>query len=63
MAIAGLELPIGDEVVRNAGTTMKALVYHGPGKRTWEDKPHPTIQYPEDSIVRITTKSLGETTC
>jgi hypothetical protein len=43
MTIAGLKLPIGDEVVRNAGTTMKALVYHGPGKRAWEDKPRPTI--------------------
>jgi hypothetical protein len=63
MKIAGLELPIGNEVVRNAGTTMKALVYHGPGKRTWEDKPRPTIQDPEDAIVRITTKYLGETTC
>jgi len=63
MTIAGLELPIGDEVVRNSGTAMKALVYHGPGKRAWEDKPRSTIQDQEDSIVRITTKYLGETTC
>ncbi len=25
---------------------MKALVYHGPGKRSWEDKPKPQIQAP-----------------
>jgi hypothetical protein len=63
MIIAGMEPPIGDEVVRNAGTTMKALVYHSPGKRALENKPHPTIHDREDSIVRITTKYLGETTC
>ena len=37
---------------------MKALVYHGPGKRAWEDKPRPTIQDPGDAIVRITTSTI-----
>ena len=32
---------------------MKALVYHGPGKRSWEEKPRPTIQKPTDAVVRI----------
>lgn len=32
---------------------MKALVYHGPGKRSWEEKPRPAIQKPTDAIVRI----------
>jgi alcohol dehydrogenase len=32
---------------------MKALVYHGPGKRSWEEKPQPTIQQPTDAIVRV----------
>jgi len=32
---------------------MKALVYHGPGKKNWEDKPKPTIQQPTDAIVKI----------
>ena len=32
---------------------MKALVYKGPGKRSWEEKPKPTIQKPTDAIVRI----------
>ena len=32
---------------------MKALVYHGPGKRSWEEKPQPTIQKPTDAIVRV----------
>jgi len=32
---------------------MKALVYHGPGKRNWEEKPEPVIQDSSDAIVRI----------
>jgi alcohol dehydrogenase len=40
------------------GLTMKALVYHGPGKRAWEEKPRPAIQEPGDAIVRITTATI-----
>ncbi|MBK6861637.1 MAG: zinc-dependent alcohol dehydrogenase family protein [Saprospiraceae bacterium] len=32
---------------------MKALVYHGPGKKAWEEKPKPTITEPTDAIVKI----------
>ncbi len=32
---------------------MKALVYHGPGKKSWEEMPKPSIQLPTDAIVRI----------
>ena len=39
-------------------TAMKALVYHGPGKCAWEDKPRPTIQAPGDCIVRISTSTI-----
>src|SRR6202158_2331896 len=39
-------------------TTMKALVYHGPGKRAWEDKPRPAVKDPGDAIVRITTSTI-----
>jgi alcohol dehydrogenase len=37
---------------------MKALVYHGPGKRAWEDKPRPAILDATDAIVRITTSTI-----
>ena len=37
---------------------MKALVYHGPGKRSWEEKPKPTIQNPTDAIVRISKTTI-----
>ena len=32
---------------------MKALVYHGPGKKSWEEKPKPDINLPTDAIVKI----------
>ncbi|MDX1999505.1 MAG: zinc-dependent alcohol dehydrogenase family protein [Thermoanaerobaculia bacterium] len=32
---------------------MKALVYHGPGRRSWDDKPEPTIEQPTGAIVKI----------
>ncbi|WP_432877307.1 zinc-dependent alcohol dehydrogenase family protein [Kribbella sp. CA-245084] len=32
---------------------MKALVYNGPGQRSWHEVPDPVIQDPEDAIVRV----------
>ncbi|HVA08799.1 MAG TPA: zinc-dependent alcohol dehydrogenase family protein [Acidimicrobiales bacterium] len=32
---------------------MKALVYHGPGNKAWEEVPTPTIQADTDAVVRI----------
>ena len=32
---------------------MKALVYNGPGQRSWREVPDPVIQDPEDAIVRV----------
>lgn len=32
---------------------MNALVYHGPGKKAWEEKPAPTIQQATDAVVKI----------
>ena len=37
---------------------MKALVYHGPGKRAWEEKPNPTIKHSTDAIIRITKTTI-----
>ncbi len=37
---------------------MKALVYHGPGLRSWEEKPDPSIQAPTDAIVRIDSSTI-----
>jgi alcohol dehydrogenase len=32
---------------------MKALVYHGPGRRSWEDVPEPALVDATDAVVRI----------
>jgi alcohol dehydrogenase len=37
---------------------VKALVYHGPGQKKWEDKPDPGIERPSDAIVRIDTSTI-----
>jgi alcohol dehydrogenase len=58
MATSELELAPASATTLSTGTTMKALVYHGPGQRAWEDKPRPAIQDPSDAIVRITTSTI-----
>lgn len=37
---------------------MKALVYHGPGKPSWEEKSRPVLQKSTDALVRITRTTL-----
>ena len=37
---------------------MKALVYHGPGQKAWEEVADPVIQQPTDVIVRIDTTTI-----
>lgn len=37
---------------------MKALVYHGPGKRALDDRPKPEIAAPTDAIVRIVKTTI-----
>ncbi len=37
---------------------MKALVYGGPGQRTWQSKPKPVVRDPGDAVVRITTTTI-----
>ena len=37
---------------------MKALVYHGPGNKSWESRPDPVIRDAGDAIVRITKTTI-----
>ncbi len=37
---------------------MKALVYKGPGKKSWEDVPDPVIQQPTDMIVKMVATTI-----
>ena len=38
---------------------MKALVYHGPGQKAWEEVPDPAVQEPTDVVVRIDSTSTS----
>jgi len=38
--------------------TMKGLVYHGPGKRSWDETPDPTIEVPTDIVVHIDASTI-----
>ena len=37
---------------------MKALVYHGPAERSWDEVPDPTIEAPTDVVVRIESSTI-----
>src|SRR6202022_4168715 len=44
--------------IPSTSSTMKAVVYHAPGEYAWENKPLPTIQFPSDAIISITTTTI-----
>src|SRR5438874_526338 len=37
---------------------MKALVFHGPGQKAWENVPDPVLEQPTDVIVRIDSSTI-----
>jgi alcohol dehydrogenase len=37
---------------------MKALVYHGPGRHSWDEVSKPTLAEPEDAIVRVDATTI-----
>src|SRR5579859_1228085 len=58
MATAEVELTAASESPLSVYSTMKALVYHGPGKSAWESVRRATLQQPGDVVVRITTTTI-----
>ena len=42
----------------DAPATMHGLVYRGPGRRAWEERPRPVLREPTDAIVRLTTSTI-----
>jgi alcohol dehydrogenase len=58
MSTTEIALPFTHVATQSTNRTMKALVYHGPGKSAWEEKPMPVIQKPGDAIIRITTSTI-----
>jgi alcohol dehydrogenase len=41
-----------------APNSMKALVYHGPGHKAWEDHAKPEVAAPTDAIVKVTKTTI-----
>ncbi len=37
---------------------MKAVVYHGPGSKAWEEVPDPKIQADTDAIVQVDVTTI-----
>jgi len=54
MKTAQLEIPARE----TSAATMHALVYHGPGKPSWESHRRPKLESAQDAIVRITTSTI-----
>jgi alcohol dehydrogenase len=44
---------MGGDIRSHVEVAMKALVYHGPGRRSWEDVPDPALKSPDDAVVRV----------
>ena len=49
---------MGSTATLEAVGTMKAMVYRGPGQKSWETVPAPKILKPTDAIVRITKTTI-----
>ena len=55
-ALAEVRRP--ESVPADAPATMHGLVYRGPGRRAWEERPRPVLREPTDAIVRLTTSTI-----
>ena len=53
-----LRRPFGGTSVPGTESNMKALVYHGPGSKDWEEVPDPAIRKPTDAVVQIETTTI-----
>ncbi len=42
---------------------MKALVYHGPGEKSLDERPMPELSAPTDAIVRMTRTTIAAPIC
>ncbi len=47
-----------DTVRSQTHEEMWALVYDGPGKRSWKKKPKPTIQQPTDAVLKVVKTTI-----
>ena len=40
------------------GSTMHAIVYHGPGEKAWEEVPKPDVRDDTDAVVKVDTVTI-----
>jgi alcohol dehydrogenase len=50
--------PTRKAIPADVPVAMHGLVYRGPGRRAWEERPSPALREPTDAIVRITTSTI-----
>ena len=50
--------PPNESSPSDAPLQMHGLVYRGPGRRAWEERPRPVLREPTDAIVRLTTSTI-----
>src|SRR6266568_3993445 len=48
----------GSQTLNDAEIAMRALVYHGPGVKAWEDVPKPAVTADTDAIVRVDATTI-----
>jgi alcohol dehydrogenase len=48
----------GSPTLENPAIQMKALVFHGAGKKAWEEKRKPTLLEPFDAIIKISKTTI-----
>jgi alcohol dehydrogenase len=48
----------GESSLSGPHSHMHGLVYRGPGRRVWEERPRPVLREPTDAIVRLTTSTI-----
>lgn len=58
MAASRLAQKVKLQEVPEPAETMKALVYHGPGKRAFEQRTKPVIQASTDAVVKISKTTI-----
>src|ERR1700682_4025834 len=46
------------KLISNGGSSVKALVYHGPGRMAWENVPKPEITATTDPVVRVDATTI-----
>jgi alcohol dehydrogenase len=55
---APADLADGIRTWQQEGFLVKALVYHGPGRKSWEEVPDPKLIHPTDVIVQVDTTTI-----